>query len=138
MKKIILALCFLLVYQYSQAEIVRSVYKPDGSVVIIAPAPKSKLPNETDADWRERIFTGTMKDGGLEGLTYEDIDNSELPDRTYRNAWVGEKGKKVKIDMQKKKVIDDKKAKSIQDKQGAVSKLEALGLTEDDINALKK
>jgi hypothetical protein len=148
MKKIILLLCFVFIYQYSFAEIIRVWYCPDGSVKVTSVSKKSKLPGETDEQHRQRIFTNTGIANGWESYPYDDIDSSELPDadiyfskglnHPYFNMWEGEPGKKVKINQQKVKEINDKKQKDIQDKQGAVNKLKALGLSEDEIAAIKK
>ncbi len=51
----------------------RVVYRPDKSVAIITYAPKSKLS-------REEAYAKCAKEAGLEGLPYDDIDESELPE----------------------------------------------------------
>ena len=65
------------------------VYKPDGSVAVIHPAPKSRRDNETEEQWYDRIFTKTMQGNkNLTDLPYEDIDDTELPKtRENRNSW---------------------------------------------------
>lgn len=88
---------------------VRIVYKPDKSVAIIYPAPKSRRPDETEDQWLERVFTKVMQ-GELKGLPYDDIDKSELPQtREDRGAWEGEKGKGISINQKKAKEIKDAK-----------------------------
>ena len=84
---------------------VRIVYKPDKSVIVIHPAPKSRRPDETEKEWLERVLNKSMQ-GGLEGLPYDDVDKSELPQsREDRSAWEGEKGKGVKVNTAKAKQI---------------------------------
>lgn len=64
---------------------VRILHNSDGTVSIIHPAPKSKREDETEEQWLERVFAKMTP----EGVTYEDIDSSELPDdRDFRGAWV--------------------------------------------------
>jgi len=80
---------------------VRIVYRSDRSVVVIHPAPKSKREDETESEWLERVF-GMAMQGELEGLEYDDVDESELPQsRENREAWTGEKGKGISIDENK-------------------------------------
>lgn len=82
---------------------VRVVYKPDKTVAVVHPAPKSKRENETEEEWLERIFTKAMQEE-LKGLPYDDIDSSELPQsREDRNAWEGEKGKGIRVNVEKAK-----------------------------------
>lgn len=118
---------------------VRVVYKPDKTVAIIHPAPKSKRKDETEEEWLERVFTKAMqpqKEGQqvnpLYGLPYDDIDSSELPQsREDRNAWEGEKGKGVSINTTKAEKIrkEKKKAELIQEKlkEIAIKELEKEG-----------
>lgn len=80
---------------------VRVVYKPDKTVTVIHPVPKSKRPDETEDQWLERIFTKAMQ-GELAGLDYDDIDEIELPqNRDDRDAWEGEKGTGIYINQKK-------------------------------------
>lgn len=135
----------------------RIVYKPDGQVSIIHPAPKARRINvefpkgwrpphtkkpekaaivyslsdnpsgrlqiayirsiggkaeiESDDVFLERVSEkavkagrtikpdGTMVPGPLEGLPFEDVDPSTLPqDRKNRDKWRGKKGKGIKVD----------------------------------------
>jgi len=99
---------------------VRVVYKPDGTVAVIHPAPKSRRPKETEAAWLARVFDKPLapvyaKNGAgetvqvnpLHGLPFDDIDISELPQtRKYREAWRGEKGIGIVIDQEMKAKID--------------------------------
>lgn len=87
----------------------RVIYKPDKTVAIIHPAPKSKRKDETEEQWLERVFNKAMN-GELKDLPYDDIDDSELPDREYRNAWEGEKEKDISINQIKVQTIQKEKA----------------------------
>lgn len=95
---------------------VRIVYKSDKSVVVFHPAPKSRREDETEKEWLKRVFDRMMQ-GDLDGLPYDDIDKSELPQsREDRDAWEGEKGKgihvnTVKAEEMKKGIEKEKKIK---------------------------
>lgn len=84
--------------------ICRVVYKPDKSVAVLHYAPKSRLT-------REEAFAKMAKDSGLEGLDYEDMEDTSLPSREDRNAWEGEKGKGIKVNQVKAKESKDAKTK---------------------------
>lgn len=74
---------------------VRILHNIDGTVSVIHPAPKSRREDETEEQWLDRIFTKMTP----EGITFEDIDDSKLPDRDFRNAWVkGESGIDIHVD----------------------------------------
>lgn len=110
---------------------VRCVYKPDKSVAIIYPAPKSKRKDETEEKWLERVFGKAMQ-GELKDLPYDDVDESELPQsREDRNAWEGEKEEGISVNSIKAEEIrkDKEKAILIQDKikQIAIKELEKEG-----------
>lgn len=67
------------------------------------------------------------------------IDKSELPqgdDENYFNAWELVDGKVV-VNVDKKSAIQNAKQVEEDAKQSAISKLSALGLTEDEIKSLK-
>lgn len=111
--------------------IVRVLYKPDKTVAIIHPAPKSKRPDESEAKWLKRVFNKVMQ-GELKGLPYDDIDSSELPQsRENRDAWEGEKGKSIYINVKKAKAQREKREKErlIQEKveQIAIRELKEEG-----------
>ena len=75
----------------------RIVYRPDLSVAIIHPAPKSKAPDETEDAWLNRVFAKAMT-GALSGLPYDDVDESTLPaSREDRAAWEGRKGQGITV-----------------------------------------
>ena len=86
---------------------VRILYQDDGSVHIIHPAIKSKREDESEEDWLNRVFTKAMVEGGFSNLEYDDIDESELPSREFRDAWIGSKGNGISIDPIKKQQIID-------------------------------
>ncbi len=101
---------------------IRVVYKPDKSVAVIHPAPKSRRPDETEEQWLKRVFDKTMqpqydKQGQqinpLYGLPYKDVEDTELPQtREDRNAWEWNKTKKkVVINQVKAKQLKDEKEK---------------------------
>lgn len=109
---------------------VRVVYKPDKSVDIICPAPKSRRANETEEQWLTRVFDKAMRQPqtmtsegpkSLDdlGCDYEDVDSSELPQtRKDRDAWEGEKGKGVSVnEIKAAKLRADKKARIKVDKK---------------------
>jgi len=99
---------------------VRVVYREDGGVSIIHPAPKSKRLDETEEQWLARVFIRSMqpqydKHGNqvnlLVGCEYDDIEDSELPQtREDRSAWVGKKGKGISIDQVKADKLRAEKA----------------------------
>jgi hypothetical protein len=64
------------------------------------------------------------------------VDDSELPtDHTYFDAWVLNNGVVI-VDETKKAAIIAKQETAITTKTSALSKLAALGLTQDEINSL--
>ena len=78
----------------------RVVYKPDSSIAVIHHAPKSIIPYEA-------AMESSMRAQGMWGLEYDDVDTSALPqERTYREAWRGEKGKRITIDATVKAEVD--------------------------------
>jgi len=83
---------------------VRIIYKKDGGVSVVYPAPKSRRPDETEDQWLERVFSKSTP----EGAEFKDIDTDieDLSDRTFRNAWVkGVNGKAVDVDIPKAREI---------------------------------
>ncbi len=80
----------------------RIVYKPDGTVSVIHPVPKSRRPEETEADWLERVFAKTMQGSPLNGLPFDDVDDTALPvNRDDRDAWEGTQGQGITINQVK-------------------------------------
>jgi len=111
---------------------VRVIYKPDGSVGIIHPAPKSRRKGETEKEWLKRVFDKATP----KGVEYEDIDKSKLPkSREDREAWQGEKGKGIFVNQTKaqqlrkekeeRRLIEDEKRKILEEQ--AVQRLQASG-----------
>jgi hypothetical protein len=86
----------------------RIVYRADGTVAVITPAPKSKRVDETEAQWLKRVFNKAMAvQDDLYGQPYDDVDESEIPnDRKHRDAWTGSEGNGISIDATKKAEID--------------------------------
>jgi hypothetical protein len=79
----------------------RVFYRVDGSVAINHPNPRYKMSEETDEEFLDRMASKAVEgDSSLQGLEYEDMDTSQLPDRSNgkRNKWRGAKGQGVHID----------------------------------------
>jgi len=92
----------------------RIVYKPDKSVTVIHYAPKSTTPPEV-------AFQKAMKNMGLEGADFEDVESDTLPSREFRNAWEGGKGKKITINETKKQaIIAEKNKPTLEDRIKAI------------------
>lgn len=88
----------------------RVVYKPDGKLSIIHYDPKSKYS-------REQAFNIAMEKQQMVGYEYEDIDDSELPSREFRDAWEKEKGKPFKInDTKKDEIIKERSKKTLEER----------------------
>lgn len=129
MRIVFLGLLILSITAFVSAENVRIVEMPDGSVKRLTRAPQSKF-NEIEA------FDRMMELNGLDGLTYHDVDVSTLP-ADDRNAWEWDDSSgKVKVNQTKKQDLASAKQKKIDDKASANGKLKALGLTDDEIEAL--
>jgi len=85
---------------------VRVLYRPDGGISVVHPAKKSRKPGESENAWLTRVFDAVTPDG----MEYEDMDSSELPDsREYRGIWEGQKGVGISIDSSKAEKIDREK-----------------------------
>lgn len=76
----------------------RIVYRPDGQISVIHPAPKARLKDESDQDFLGRVAIKACKGMELEGCDYDDIDSSTLPSRQYRDKWRGNKVTGIQID----------------------------------------
>jgi hypothetical protein len=72
---------------------------------------------------------------GLSG-TFKVVDSSTIPNRTDRDAWVFASGR-IKVDNNIKTERDQLAAKLAEDSASAITKLQGLGLTEDELNALR-
>ena len=65
----------------------RVYQKPDGSVVVLHPVPKMRLPDEPEADFLARIAARDAPKTGLHTLPYCDMETSQLPARKDRKQW---------------------------------------------------
>lgn len=85
----------------------RILYNEDGTVSVIHPAPKSKRSGETEQQWLKRVFDKATPSG----INYEDVPKENIPiDRTFRQAWTGEKGKGIIInEVKKQQLIAERK-----------------------------
>jgi len=103
---------------------VRVLYKADKSVSVIHPVPKSRKKGETEEDWLKRVFAKSTP----EGATYDDIDESELPDRATRMAWEGTLGKGVVVNTTKLQKVQEQKLheEEISKKIAAKQRAEAI------------
>ena len=117
----------------------RIVYREDGGVSVITPAPKSKREDETEAEWLKRVFGKATP----EGSEYEDIDTktNPLPDRRFRNAW--KKGLKnaveVSLSKAKDQVLSEVRAerdKELTQTDGLMARANEIG-TQAEIDELK-
>jgi len=121
---------FLLSVVSANAEKIRVIYKPDNSIITIIPAPNSKLPDETEEQWLERVFNKAQDTPELNGLPYDDIDRSGLPAGDGL-GWKGKKGKGVwvdnaKVEKIKQEKLISKKAVEIKDKELKKKAIEQL------------
>lgn len=105
---------------------VRVVYKPDKTVAVIYPAPNSRRVGEPEADWLGRVFAKAME-SGFNGLPFDDIDTAELPQtREDREAWEGEKGKGVSVNLVKAQQLRDE----VQKEEKIAEKLREMAIKE--------
>lgn len=91
-----------------------AVYKPDSTVEIINPSANDQLSGETDTEFLTRVYQETTEGTALEGLPYDIISLSDLPDREDREAWEGTQGSGVEVDLPKAQAL--KKAKRRENK----------------------
>lgn len=100
------------------------IYSTDDGIAIIIPA-NCELTIEEIA----------VKDVPL-GKQYKIVNDSDIPtDRTFRDAWELVDGQIVVNETKKQAIIDAQQAPIIA-KESAISKLAALGLTQEEIKAL--
>jgi len=78
-------------------------------MAIIFPALKSRRSGEDEDVWLNRVFTKAMNNPNLTGKEFDDVDDSELPSREFRNAWRGSKGSTITIDSSIKEEIENEK-----------------------------
>ena len=119
------------------AEKVIVVYKPDKSVSIITPAIKGKPTHKK----YEKNYEETVKGTELEGLPYDIVDSSDLPDSNeyFQESWEGEKGEgvipntvkdaKIKKERKRKKLISKRKEKILEEQ--AIDELVEEGLIDE-------
>lgn len=126
-------------------EKVRVVYRNDGGVSVVYPAPKSRRSTETEEQWLKRVFTKSIqpqydKDGNqvnpLVGCEYDDIDSSELPQsREDRDAWTGEKGKGISVD--EIKAVKLKKERELEEKiQEKIREMAIKEIEKEKVNGI--
>jgi len=121
-------------------EKVRVLYRDDGGVSVVHPAPKSKREDETEEQWLNRVFTKATPDG----LTFKDIDmkTEPLPDRRFREAWSnGTNGNTIEVDLDKAKAqvlveLRRERDKGLVITDGLMAKENEIG-TQEGIDALK-
>ena len=89
MKKLIYTIAFIFLFTGLpvKAETVRVLYHASGAISVIHPAPKSKLPSETEGEWLKRV----LDEARPNGVNYKDMDSSQLPSRDNRSEWRGTK-----------------------------------------------
>lgn len=76
---------------------IRRVYQqPDGTVRVLVPNPRLKHENETEAAFMSRIADQDAPKSGLQGLPFEDVEETLLPPRQDRKDWVME-NRQVKV-----------------------------------------
>jgi len=96
---ILLTVIFVSVNAFAELTKCRVYYHPDGKVDIVYPSPNyPKKGGESETDWLARIYQETEIELGMQGLPFDDIDRSELPDRSNKMKWRGSKGNGIHID----------------------------------------
>lgn len=99
MKKLIIIFIVLFLCSFVQAKTVRVLYNLDGSVSVI---------HVSKYDTQDELKTSFDK-ATPEGIEYEDIDSSELPEnRADRNFWKKTKGNQFTIDTAAKEKANQK------------------------------
>ncbi len=76
----------------------RVIYKPDDTVSVIHCVPAAKREDETQGEFLERVYLSSVQGTELEGLPYDDLDPTILPDRTDRDKWRKNQGGGVRVD----------------------------------------
>lgn len=76
----------------------RVFYRPNGEVAVAYPAPKAQRKDETEAQFLERVYRQAKKGTDFKNSDYKDMLVSELPPRTRRDAWRGDKTKGLWVD----------------------------------------
>ena len=129
MKKIVFTILILFICVPLYAEKVIVVYGEGISVI----HPIARHEGEPMMKFLERTYEEATKGTNLEGLPYDIVDKSDLPDREDRDAWEGEKGEGVVINTIKAAQIKKEREQAPKKKM-----LETLGLTENDLENVKK
>ena len=103
----------------------RIIYKTDEGMAIIVPSP----------NWAGTLEALALKDVP-DGSEYWIVEHSDLPsDKTYRNAWEIDDGV-VSVNSTKAAAMDAEVEAKATAEAETESKLEALGLTKEDLAAL--
>lgn len=95
---------------------IRAFYNNDGSISLLYLVRKLR-----DGETLEQALDEETKKTGLDKLPFDDFDPKDLPDKTKKEKWRGEKGKGIWIDesiitpkekrQSKEKELDDELAK---------------------------
>ena len=113
----------------------RIIYtRPDGGISIVIPVINTigEIEGFTEDDALARAM-GKLPEDAINPQVVEESDI--LTDRTFRDAWEFVNGQVVVNETKKQAIINQEQTK-ISNKSSALSKLTALGLTEDEIKAL--
>lgn len=90
-------LALLLLASSASAFPVRVFYKPNGGVIVLSAVMCGK--DESPQACLERVGAKDCpRTEAKECLPYDDIDSSQLPDRSTRNKWRGNKATKLRVD----------------------------------------
>tara|TARA_Y100000310_G_scaffold329732_1_gene400125 strand:- start:3934 stop:4362 length:429 start_codon:yes stop_codon:yes gene_type:complete len=85
------------------------VYKPDKTVSVIHPLKEAQHAGESINQFLQRIYSESVAGTDLEGLPYDIMNKSGLPDRNNRDAWEGEQGEGVTTNTVKAAQINKQK-----------------------------
>lgn len=64
-----------------------------GTLSVVIPAPNSKKSDESESEWLDRV----TKLAGVDKLPTKVVNESELPDRYFRDAWKFDSSKGAKV-----------------------------------------
>lgn len=96
--------------------------RPDGGVSVIHPAPKAIRPEETEADFLQRVADTCVP----EGAQYRFVEQADIPqDRRFRGAWEA-KGTSVSVGMPMARQIHMDRIRKARDKKLAEKDLEYM------------
>jgi hypothetical protein len=113
----------------------RIIYtRPDGGISIVIPVINTigEIEGFTEDDALARAMAKLPTDA----INPQIVEESDIPtDRTFRNAWEFVNGQVVVNETKKQAIIDANQA-IIDTKASALTKLTALGLTQDEIKAI--